>query len=127
MRIHDIIGKIYADEYTPQCQPVPKKYPEGYIFDEAQTLRWNRKKVREENGKSDAVLSENIRQENVSVEKFLEDLRAAISEEYCLNETQTKMVVTRAWAKGCADGYISTVVKAADIVEFAKALLIAAT
>lgn len=120
--LDDLEKRVLNDYYRVNLE-YPKKpegyRKEGYVYDENQTVKWNKEHRLELEAEYQKQLSEfHNMSRNKSVE-FELDLKKALSEEFNLSANQVKNIASRAYDEGHSDGLQSIIYNARELAEFA--------
>ena len=115
-----ILENIKNGKYENK-RPYPKK-PEGYkkelyIYDENQTVKWNKDRQQQLTEWYIKDLDEFQNESNRVSKLFREDLIKEISYQTKLSEKQSEVIYNKAWEEGHADGMESVVYEARDLVD----------
>lgn len=73
--------------------PDIKKWLEGYIIDEEQSVRWNREQVAAHNKEVDRAIKKYQKDLQTNYENFWKDLKQAIQNDYKFNEAQANVIL----------------------------------
>lgn len=107
MYIDDISSKYRNGDYDNKMEsPYSlRKYREDYVFDEDQSVKWNREEVIRKNkkvqDKKDTYKAESSRLQN----QLNDDIIKAIMFEYGFNEEQAQIINGHAYDKHHSSGY----------------------
>lgn len=119
MDARTIRGKINNNEYRSKIEyPKEKKLNENHIFDENQTVKWNRDEVNRYNESIDKQLQEYDNSEHSGNNNFQEDVIAYLIEEYGFNKEMASKVFYKAYEDGHSCGYSEVLTYAMDYGEF---------
>lgn len=126
MDLETINEKVYNNEYTVKLE-YPKR-PEGYkkenyVYDENQTVKWNREHQEELANKYQEELQKYHNVANQMETQFVNDLIEALMTNYKFTEVQAKNIYKKAWEEGHADGLSAVIGFAIDFADFTKSQL----
>lgn len=74
-------------------RPTIKKWPEGYIVDEEQSVKWNREQVAAHNKEVENATKKYYQDLHKGYDNFCADLKQAIQNDYNFNETQADIIM----------------------------------
>lgn len=100
---------------------VPLK--DSYIFDENQSVKWNRKQVETHNSDVKRQKEEYNSEERKAYNLFAESLKAAIAYDTGLSLEKAEIIYTKAYDDGHCDGYRSVIIHASDLCDFVTELM----
>lgn len=124
MTMSDIIANIESGKYkTSLPYPQGKHYPANHVFDETQSVIWNRKKVISENERLDTARKAYSDDENGKQQLFRDDLFSALQEDYGLSPACADVVFRKAEDDGHWAGFHEIVSQAQILADFAVDIL----
>lgn len=115
--IDDVMEKVNAEYYRDDVQRKKPLFKEGHVFDENESVVWNREKVEIENTFIKAINLGIIKNSNTGQKRFEDDLSQAIVNGTALNLTQAGFIYSKAWEEGHSDGYYSVVQEADELMD----------
>lgn len=124
LTIEDVLDKVKNKDYQPKVEyPIrPEGYKkENYVYDENQTVKWNREHREELEKEYQEKLKEYNNISNSKEKEFFLDLSKAIHNRYNLSIPTVELIINNSWEKGHADGYdevINYVYEFADFAEY---------
>lgn len=84
-------SQITYNRYNVKAiRPNIKKWPEGYIVDEEQSVKWNREQVAAHNEEADKEKNKYYSDLRTGYNNFCTDLKQAIQNDYNFTEAQKK-------------------------------------
>lgn len=121
-----VTEKVENGYYTTKLEH-PKK-PEGYkrdgyVYDENQTVKWNREHQEKLSEEYMLKLAEYHKDANTKEFEFQNDLIQELQTEYNITEIQASNAFKLAWEEEHADGIISVIDRAKFYAEFIRAIL----
>ena len=96
MTFDELSKNVAAGKYKAVYEKIPTKLPATHIEDENQTVVWNREFVKTHNAGLVKIVEKNRQAEMDAYTQFLNDMIAAIMDEYGLNEDQAKHITVTA-------------------------------
>lgn len=124
MTMSDIITNIESGKYkTSLPYPQRRYYPANHVFDETQSVIWNREKVISENERLDAARKAYSDDENAKLQLFRDDLTVAIQNDYGLSPACAAIVFGKAEDDGHWAGFHEVVSQAQILADFAVDIL----
>lgn len=123
----DIRAEIYDPNFLPKYpdRETIRILPDDYVFDENQSVKWNKDKVKEHNETIRKVEEDyNYKLGKVN-ETFQHWVQQAIQNEIHVSEAVALIIFNRAWEDGHANGYHEVVHYAEEYCEFIKKILTA--
>lgn len=84
-------------------RPDIKKWLEGYIIDEEQSVRWNREQVAAHNKEVDRAIKKYHKDLQTGYENFWKDLKQAIQNDYKFTEAQANVILAHLHNDGMYD------------------------
>lgn len=82
------------DRYNVKAiRPIIKKWPEGYIVDEEQSVKWNREQVATHNEEVEKAIKKYRKDLQTGFENFWKDLKQAIQNDYNFTEAQANVIL----------------------------------
>ena len=118
----DIIAEIYDPNFLPKYEHA-RTLPDDHVFDENQSVRWNKDKVKEYNEtvrKAEEDYNYKLRKVNETFQRWV---LQAIQKEIHVSEAVALIIFNRAWEDGHADGYHSVLYHAEEYCEFINKIL----
>lgn len=88
-------------------RPTIKKWPEGHIVDEEQSVRWNKEQVINHNREVDEAFAKYRLKRNEGYKNFNKDLKQAIQNDYNFTEAQAAMIMAHIYNDGMYDDLTS--------------------
>lgn len=122
LSLEDIEKRILEDYYkvTLDYPKRPEGYKkENYVYDENQTVKWNREHQIELTNRYQEDLKDYHQAANAKDQEFQLDMQKAINQEYGFSIKQIDTILSKAWENGHADGLSSVVNEARELAEFA--------
>jgi len=107
-----------AGAYKPVYVEVPQPVPSGFIFDENQSVVWNREQVREANEARMQAIEANRISEGDACRRFEQDVIAALQDEFEFSEPQAILTYNRAYDWGHSTGFSEVLSRAEDLAGF---------
>ena len=122
LSLEDIEKRIEEDYYKVKLE-YPKR-PEGYkkenyVYDENQTVKWNREHQVELTNRYQEDLKDYHQAANAKDQEFQLDMQKAINQEYGFSVKQIDTILSKAWENGHADGLRAVVNEARELADFA--------
>ena len=115
--IQDVAHLVENEIYDVKIMKFPT-ISANFVFDENESVQWNRDKVSEMNSKNKAKTLETIElRKKMKIEMF-EDLAIAVSLQYNFTNDQADLIVHKAWAEGHSAGIREVVFIIEDLVDF---------
>lgn len=125
MTMEEVKQKLNDGEYKTTCVPKFRRYPVGYIFDENQSVVWNRKEVERCNEEYRRE-QENIRKEFAAKSvAFEEDVISSLQSDYNFSKARSVLIYREAYDRGHANGYYEVISQAEILAEFVEKILAA--
>lgn len=121
----DVKAEIYDPNFLPKYprRETIRMLPDDYVFDENQSVKWNRDKVKEHNEIVRKVKEDyNYKLRKVN-ETFQHWVQQAIQNEIHVSEAVALIIFNRAWEDGHANGYQEVVYYAEQYCEFVEKIL----
>lgn len=84
-------------------RPDVKKWLEGYIIDEEQSVRWNREQVAAHNKEVDRAIKKYHKDLQAGYKNFWKDLKQAIQNDYKFTEAQADAILVHLHNDGMSD------------------------
>lgn len=84
-------------------RPIIKKWPEGYIVDEEQSVKWNREQVAAHNEEVEKAIKKYHKDLQTGFENFWKDLKQAIQNDYNFTEAQANVILAHIHNDGMSD------------------------
>lgn len=123
MTFNEIRVRIKDDTYQPVYVNVPGRVSSDHIFDENQTVKWNREKAAAVNEARIRAMDENRKEEGLAYNLFRQDVISALQNEYDFSEDQAITIYNRAYESGHSEGYHKVVNEAEDLADFASEIM----
>lgn len=124
MTTAEIINNIENGAYKPtMAYPTERFFKDGHIFDENQTVKWNREKVLSENQRIRNAKEAYRDEENRKNQQFRDDLLSVLQEEYGLSPACAAVVFSKAEDDGHWAGFHEVVSQAQILADFAVDIL----
>lgn len=86
-------------------RPNIKKWPEGYILDEEQSVKWNREQIAAHNKEVDKAMKKYHNDLQAGYNNFLKDLKQAIQNDYNFTEAQANVILDHIYNDGMYDDF----------------------
>lgn len=100
MRTIEDVRKDYEDgKYNYIDKEVPKKLPEGYIFDEELSVRQNREMVQANNELRSQIIRENNAEQGKLIAKLRNEIKKIIARDYGFTMKQANFIEQRCYEK----------------------------
>lgn len=103
--------------------PTVAPLKDSYIFDENQSVKWNRKQVETHNADVKRQKEEYNSGERKTYNLFAESLKAAIAYDTGLSLEKAGIIYMKAYDDGYSDGYRSVITHASDLCDFVTELM----
>lgn len=121
LSIQDVLERVENDYYENKVER-PKK-PEGYkitnyVYDENQTVVWNRNHQAELAQKYEKELTEYTTALNSKQKEFQYDVLKALSDEYHVNAEQARIIFSKAYDIMHSEGLTAVTFEAQELTEF---------
>lgn len=125
MAFEDILDTMRNPDFFPS-------YPKGdsvkllqntYIFDENQSVKWNRQKVQEHNQLAKTIKEDYWNKMNDIDTWFNQQVQQSIQNEIHVSEKVADIIFNQAWEDGHANGYHEVVLYAQRYCEFIQSIL----
>lgn len=123
MTFYDIRTRLNEGVYNPAYVAVPEGVSPNHIFDENQTVKWNREKAASVNAARKAAIAMNRDLEGAASNLFQCDLVGALQCEYVFTLSRATKIYNRAYESGHSSGYYEVLSKAEDLAEFVNDIL----
>ena len=125
MTFEDIIDKMRAPDFFPKY---PDKdsitvLPKDFIFDENQSVKWNRQKVQEHNEVAQQAKKLYRDRMNEIDRWFSNQVQEVIQNELQVSEKAASIIFNQAWDEGHSAGYQEVVHYAEQYCEFIQQVL----
>lgn len=125
MTLSDIKTAVKNDVYMVKVDRLAKLplYPDGHVFDENKSVKWNADKVKTENQRirdAKRAVQEKRMQKK---QQFLDDIASAVQTEHDFTVNQSKIVAAQAWEEGHSDGLYEVIAQAQIIADFCETFL----
>lgn len=118
--INNVIANVSNGIYTNADVSEREFYDDNWVFDENESVKWNREKVLEENEEV-KVFNEKVKNKAFrGLKGFTEDLKEAIANELDLNLEQAGYIYNKAWEEGHNSGYSVVIYYVEDMVNLLK-------
>ena len=118
----ELIDNIEKGVYEAELVLIPKKLPDGHVFDEDLTVKQNRQMLEDYNHNRQAQLDVRKQNENRAHRHFEFDLRLVLVTDYALNQPQAEKIVAVAYEEGHSEGYAAVAQTAREIAELYREL-----
>ena len=125
MTFDDILDKMRAPDFFPKYpdSDLTKLLPRDFIFDENQSVKWNRMIVQEHNKLATAI-KENYWNKMYDIDTwFNQQVQESIQNEIHVSEKVAGIIFNQAWEDGHANGYHEVVFYAQRYCEFIQSIL----
>lgn len=125
MTFEDILDTMRNPDFFPN-------YPKGdsvkllqdtYIFDENQSVKWNRQRVQEHNERATAIKKDYWNKMDDIDNWFNQQVRESIQNEIHVSEKVADIIFNQAYEDGHANGYHEVVLYAQRYCEFVQQIL----
>lgn len=106
--IRDLIEDSHTsyNRYNVEAiRPTIKKWPEDYIVDEEQSVRWNREQIAAHNKEVDRAKKKYHNDLQAGYNNFLKDLKQAIQNDYNFTEAQANVILDHIYNDGLYDDF----------------------
>lgn len=124
MTTAEIINNIENGVYKPTMTcPTERLFKDDHIFDENQTVKWNREKALAENQRIRNAKETYRDEENRKNQQFRDDLLSVLQEEYGLSPACAAIVFSKAEDDGHWAGFHEVVSQAQILADFAVDIL----
>ena len=100
-----------------------KFLPEDFIFDENQSVKWNRQKVQEHNKLAETIKKDYWNKMGDIDAWFNQQVRESIQNDIHVSEKVADIIFNQAWEDGHANGYHEVVLYAQRYCEFVQQIL----
>ena len=119
--LDELIDAIKNDDYKVKME-YPKR-PEGYkkenyVYDENQTVKWNREHQEILSKKYQQDLKDFHGETSNKEINFKNDFINSIVNEYKLSDKTANLIYNKSWDQGHAEGLLSVVYEAKDLLDF---------
>ena len=125
MTVTDIIQNIESSLYTPPQAPKREYFPDGYIFDEEKSVRWNR----EEGTRRRQQYQDEIREYRKACGemqiRFRHDIISFLKDEYHFNESESELIADKAYERGHSVGYYEVLHQTQELADFCEEFIAA--
>lgn len=122
LTLENVMEKVHEDLYNDVVQRKRKLYKPNHVFDENESVKWNREKLTVENKFIISFNSEIDKHKNDGQNIFYNDLRRAITCETRFNSKQAEAIYAKAWEEGHSEGYYAVVQYVDELVDFLDTL-----
>lgn len=106
--------KTYNRYNIEAVRPTIKKWPEGYIVDEGESVKWNREQVAAHNKEVENATKKYYQDLHKGYDNFCADLKQAIQNDYNFTESQANVILAHLHN----DSMIADVDRAEELCEF---------
>lgn len=114
--IEDVVSKLNSDVYKESDGKLKDLYPDNWVFNDEQTVGWNREKVIRDNNEI-IIYNNNIKQHKFrGLGGFASDLKESISNELDINLNQAQPIYRQAWEEGHSGGLREVISYAEDLI-----------
>ena len=117
MTMNEVKQNITDGKYKTTCVPKFRRYPVGYIFDETQSVVWNREEVIRRNEEYVQAKKLNREREHNMDVLFSSDLREALKTDYGFSSAQAEFIYQNAYEEGHANGYYEVLYEAEKLAD----------
>lgn len=116
MDSNEIRDKILNKEYETDMEyPKESRFSSNHIFDEEQSVRWNREEVERRNAEIENKKDEYRKARGDKFDEFVKDVKDMLIEHYNINEN--KEIADKIYNKGYEDGHSGGMYEILNIVE----------
>lgn len=125
MSWNDIKVKIRNPNFLPEYPDADtlRKLPDNYVFDENESVKWNREKVGVHNKLADNAKKKYYDELNTVNAAFATMVRQEIQSELDVSDEVASIIYNEAYENGHADGYHEVVYYAQVYCEFISRIL----
>ena len=125
MTFDDILDKMRAPDFFPKYpdSDLTKLLPRDFIFDENQSVKWNRQKVQEHNEVAQQAKKLYRDRMNEIDRWFSKQVQEVIQNELQVSEKAASIIFNQAWGQGHSTGYQDVVHYAGQYCEFIQQIL----
>lgn len=125
MTFDDILDKMRAPNFFPKYPSSDsiKSLPHDFIFDENQSVKWNRQKVQERNEVAQQAKKLYRDRMNEIDRWFSKQVQEVIQNELQVSEKAASIIFNQAWEEGHSTGYQEVVHYAEQYCEFIQQIL----
>lgn len=125
MTFEDILDTMRNPDFFPNYPKGDsvKLLPKDFVFDENQSVKWNRQKVQEHNELVKTIKKEYWNKMNDIDTWFNQQVRQSIQNEIHVSEKVAGIIFNQAYEDGHANGYHEVVLYAQRYCEFVQQIL----
>lgn len=125
MTFEDILDTMRNPDFFPKYPKGDsvKLLPKDFIFDENQSVKWNRQKVQEHNELAKTIKKDYWNKMNDIDTWFNQQVRESIQNEIHVSEKVASIIFNQAYEDGHANGYHEVVLYAQRYCEFIQSIL----
>lgn len=107
MTFEDILDTMRNPDFFPNYPKGDsvKLLPKDFIFDENQSVKWNRQRVQEHNELAQTIKKDYWNKMNEIDRWFSEQVQEAIQNEIHVSEKAASIIFNQAWEDGHSNGY----------------------
>lgn len=115
--IQDVVQLVEKGIYDVKIVKFPT-IAADFIFDENESVKWNKEKVEEMNSKNKAKTQELIELRKKMKNEMFEDLAIAVSFQTNFTNKQADLIVHKAWMEGHSAGIREVVCVIEELIDF---------
>lgn len=115
--IQDVVQLVEKGIYDVKIVKFPT-IAADFIFDENESVKWNKEKVEEMNSKNKAKTQELIELRKKMKNEMFEDLAIAVSFQTNFTNEQADLIVHKAWMEGHSAGIREVVCVIEELIDF---------
>lgn len=125
MTFEDILDTMRNPDFFPSYPKGDsvKLLPKDFIFDENQSVKWNRQRVQEHNELAKTIKKDYCNKMNDIDTWFNQQVRESIQNEIHVSEKVAVIIFNQAYEDGHANGYHEVVLYAQRYCEFIQSIL----
>lgn len=120
------IRSDFQDMANMSCRPLVGKVPTNHVFDENQSVKWNREQVEAHNRKHDQEVKDLNTKKNKRRDELMEEICYKIVHEldFRINTDGAKKIFNRAYEQGHSNGIIEVFYHLEELVSLFYEVLV---